>query len=133
MPIPEWLLFVALIVAGLVWLNRMMRRLASKAREERLQRQTTDSPPAVRRPADELLDYGWGRAASALPVEHESAQAQGIRASRDAREPSTALRRPLHPAVRGLLRGSPHLHDAIVLMTVLGPCRALDPQDHRPR
>ncbi|MDH3320154.1 MAG: hypothetical protein OEO84_10755 [Betaproteobacteria bacterium] len=112
------LLFLGLIIAGFVLFNYVARQLAKKARE---QQEAAAAAPA----ADEPLENIWGRAPAPPPAAAEPiARAKPV--------PHAGL--PV-PSRRGtgarLFRTRKDLRQAIVVMTVLGPCRALEPHERR--
>lgn len=122
------LLLYGLIVAGVLLFNYVMRQLALRARQQ--QSEPSAAPP---RPlTEEAMDYSWGRQANALPQTYEPAHPSvEIRAASIAESKASGAR--LHPAARRLLADRRELRHAIVLMTLLGPCRAHEPYDERDR
>ncbi|HSG77561.1 MAG TPA: hypothetical protein VLA30_15675 [Burkholderiales bacterium] len=120
------LLFLGLVIAGFMLFNYVAQQLAKKARA---QQEATEAEPAAEAPApapeDEPLQDIWGRAPAKPPAAPEVV-------ARAVPEPQAAppLPSPGHPGVR-LFRTRKDLQRAIVLMTVLGPCRALEPHERR--
>jgi hypothetical protein len=121
------LLFLALIIGGFMLFNYVAQQLAKKARE---QQQAAEAEPAAEvsapPPGDEPLEDIWGRAPVTPPT--APAPVAGVP------EPRTAPPRPLPSRRRSrarLFRTRKDLRHAIVLMTVLGPCRALEPHESR--
>lgn len=114
------LLLYGLIIAGFLLFNYLARQLAQKAREQQqaAERAAAEAPPAE--PERELEDV-WGRAPAARPVAMPVPEQ---------RAPAPAAAAP-PAATRGLFRSRQDLRHAIVLMTVLGPCRALEPHERR--
>jgi hypothetical protein len=119
------LLVYGLIIAGFLLFNFLAQKLAKKAREqqeaaerEAAEREAAEGPPAAQ---EEALEDIWGRLPAA-PV--TAVQVPGKRPAPRAAPP------PSRPAAtRRLFRTRQDLRHAIVLMTVLGPCRALEPFD----
>lgn len=117
------LLFLALIIAGFMLFNYVAQRLAKAAREQ--QEAEAAVGASVPPPEDEPLEDIWGR----VPVPPPAAPAPVARAEPQAR---AAPPRPLpRRAGARLFRTRKDLQHAIVLMTVLGPCRALEPHERR--
>jgi len=114
------LLFLGLIIAGFMLFNYVARQLAQKARAQQ-QAADTSAPP----PEDEPLENIWGRA-PAPPRDAPEPIARAVPVPNAA--PPVRVRR--RPAAR-LFRTRKDLRRAIVLMTVLGPCRALEPHERR--
>lgn len=114
------LLVYGLIIAGFLLFNYLAQQLAKKAREqqEAAERAAAQAQPAE---AEEALEDPWGRAPAA-PV---PAPQPPVRTAASAPPPGRP--RAAHP----LLRTPQDLRRAIVVMTVLGPCRALEPFDRR--
>ena len=118
------LLVYGLIIAGFLLFNYLARRLAQKAREqqEAAERAAAQAPPAE---AEGELEDVWGRAPAARPA--------ALRVP-EQRAPAPVAAPPLEqPAAtrHRLFRTRQDLRRAIVLMTVLGPCRALEPHEQR--
>ena len=113
-------LFVLLFL-GIVLFNYVMQRAARRRREE--EQAQAAQQPAAPATADEPLEDIWGRtpAPAAVPALAPRAAPQPVRAQ------APALRR-LHPA-RALLKDKRDLRRAVVLMMVLGPCRAQEPPE----
>ena len=119
------LLIYGLLIVGFLLFNFLLRRAAKRAREQQ-EHERAQQEELAPSPADEPIEYGWGRGPqadrqpAALPVEP---------ARRFEMNPA-APPLPLHrPAPRALFRSRNDLRRAIVVMTVLGPCRALEPHD----
>lgn len=112
------LLFYILIIGGFLLFNYLARTLARKAREqqEAAEREAAQAQPAE---AEEPLEDPWGRPLAA-PV---PAPQPPVRTA----APPPGRPRAAHP----LFRTRQDLRRAIVVMTVLGPCRALEPFDRR--
>lgn len=121
------LLIYGLFIAGYLLFNFLMQRLAARrAQQQREQaQQPTPQPDAAPPPADESLEELWGRGQQADA--HASATAGEPVRKRVEPMAGTAPTPRLSP--KTLLRSRQSLRDAIVVMTVLGPCRALDPHD----
>jgi hypothetical protein len=121
---PVELIYV-LIFLGIVLFN-FMRQLAARRRQQEEEAQAKTAAPA---PAEEPpLEDVWGRtpapAAAAPAVIVARPAPPAIRA-----EPPAPRR--LHP-VRALLQDSRDLRRAVILMMVLGPCRAQEPPERTP-
>ena len=120
------LLIYGLIFLGFLLLNNVMqavKRARQQQEEERAQRQESAPPPE-----DEPLEYIWGRrpqpdlpaaAAHLEPAPRLEAIAAPLAAS------------PRRAALAALFCSRQDLRHAIVVMTVLGPCRALEPYGQR--
>lgn len=111
------LLFYILIIGGFLLFNYLARALARKARED----QEAAERAAAQEHSEEVeesLEDPWGRA----PAARVDAPPPPARAA-----PPPARARAVHP----LFRTPQDLRRAIVVMTVLGPCRALEPFDRR--
>jgi hypothetical protein len=115
------LLVYGLIIAGFLLFNYLARKLARKAREqqEAAEQAAAQAPPEE---AAEQLEDIWSRARAAQLA---TIQVPGQRA------PMPAVAPPPPAATRRLFRTRQDLRHAIVLMTVLGPCRALEPHEQR--
>ena len=111
------LLFYGLIVAGFLLFNYVTQQLAKKARQE--QAEALPPPPAVVPPEDI-----WG-GAPAAPQDTPEPFAPAVPV-RSADAPARSRRRTTSGS---LFRTRKDLRHAVVLMTVLGPCRALKPDD----
>ena len=110
------LLIYGLIIAGYLLFNYVMQRLAKKAR----QGEAASTPP----PGDGPPEDVWGRAPAVPPVTPEPvAPPVPVR-----RAEASAQPRRRTPS-GSLFRTRKDLRHAVVLMTVLGPCRALKPGD----
>jgi hypothetical protein len=113
------LLVYGLIIAGFLLFNYLARKLARKAREQ--QAAAEQAAEALPEEAAEQLEDIWSRARAAQLA---TIQVPGQRAPMPAVAPPPA-------ATRRLFRTRQDLRHAIVLMTVLGPCRALEPHEQR--
>ncbi len=108
------LLVYGLIIAAFVLFNYLAQQVARKVREQQEAAEREAAPPPVE---EEAPEDTWGRAAAATPMPVARAP-----------EPVTALPPvPRAMAAGTLFRTRQDLRHAIVVMTVLGPCRALDP------
>jgi hypothetical protein len=114
------LLVYGLIIAGFLLFNYFAQKLARKAREQ--QAAAEQAAQALPEEAVEQLEDIWSRAREAQLA---TIQAPGQRA------PMPAAAPPPPAATRRLFRTRQDLRHAIVLMTVLGPCRALEPHEQR--
>jgi hypothetical protein len=121
------LLVYGLIIAGFLLFNYLAQRLAKKAREqqeaaerEAAEREAAQAPPVAQQ---EALEDIWGRLPAAPVAAMQVPEQRSV--PRGVPPPS----RPA--ATRRLFRTRQDLRHAIVLMTVLGPCRALEPPEQR--
>lgn len=107
------LLTFGLVIAGFLAFNFFMRWAARRARalQEAEQAQQADAPSAT---DDEPAEVIWGREAQ------PAAQAPA---------PAAAPPREQRVEPAPVFRSRKGLRHAIVVMTVLGPCRALGPYD----
>ena len=111
------LLLYGLLIGGFLLFNYVTQQLAKKARQE-------EEAEAAPLPGDGPPQDIWGRAPAEAPATPEPV-APGVPARR-AEVPAQPRRR----TTPGLLfRTRKDLRHAVVLMTVLGPCRALKPND----
>ncbi|MCL4744047.1 MAG: hypothetical protein KJZ83_01410 [Burkholderiaceae bacterium] len=133
----ELLVYVVIFIAVAAF-NYVMKMLAQRARQmqerqqaaqEELRRQSMgdDEPEAGE------LDAGWGRSGqAAMPAAAEAPEAPASRpaAPRAAGAVRAASARSARrSAATELLRSRENLRNAIVVMAVLGPPRALKPHD----
>jgi hypothetical protein len=117
---PVELLYVLAFV-GFILFNYIAQRAARRRREEEAAQAPPEPPPAP----DEPLEDIWGRPPAPAP------KPPVILAARSAPPPVRAQPprpRREHP-VRALLKDKRDLRRAVVLMMVLGPCRAQEPPD----
>jgi hypothetical protein len=120
------LLVYGLIVLGFLLFNNLMQAVkrARQQQEEEWAQQQRAAPP----PDDEPLEYIWGpRPQTDLPAAAAHLK-PAPRVEAIAARPA-APSRPAAP--RELFRSRQDLRHAVVVMTVLGPCRALEPHDRR--
>jgi hypothetical protein len=120
--IPVELLYI-IAFAGIILFNLMMQRAARRRQQEEEAQAAKPAKPLP--PQDEPLEDIWGRtpapAPAAAPVIVTRPAPPAIRA-----EPPAPRR--LHP-VRALLKDRRDLRRAVILMMVLGPCRAQEPTE----
>jgi hypothetical protein len=121
------LLIYGLFIAAYLLFNFLMQQLAAKrARQqrERVQQEQAQQDASMTS-ADEPLDELWGRGG-----QHEEAR-EPVVTVEPARRRVETIGGTAAPRLspKALLRSRQSLRDAIVVMTVLGPCRALDPHD----
>ncbi len=116
---PPDLLIYVLIFLGIVLFNYVMKQAA--------RRQQQDEPVPEQPPAqDEPLEEIFGRARP-VPAAEPLRAAPPVRARvREAQALAAEVPRR-RSAARSLLKGRGDLRRAIVVMTVLGPCRAQEP------
>jgi hypothetical protein len=114
------LLFYILIIGGFLLFNYLARALARKAREQQAAAERAAAQARFEE-VEESLEDPWGRPPAApLPTPQPP-----VRTAAPVPPPGRA--RAAHP----LFRTPQDLRRAIVVMTVLGPCRALEPFDRR--
>lgn len=111
------LLIIGLIIAGFMLFNRFAQQAAKRLRE---QQEAAEREAAAQAAADaeEELEDVWGRPVAPL----ETAPAPRVVPAAPALAPRAA---------HSLFRTPQDLRHAIIVMTVLGPCRALEPPDRR--
>lgn len=150
---PFELLLFGLLIAGVILFNYLTQQAAKKARQREARQAAapdaiTESawgrtPGASAQPATEAMEpYKWGRPREALeshaarPLERtravpapslEEIQALAQAKAEAERTPSPAPRRPAQAA--RLFRSRDDLRRAVIAMTVLGPCRAIEPAE----
>jgi hypothetical protein len=122
------LLVYGLVLAGFLLLNYVVQQRARRAQN---QQEGADSAAPTAIPMDEPLGYAWGRAPSSLPVANEQAQARADVPTAPPAQKATSAPLPPYTAPRALFGSKQEMRHAIVLMTVLGPCRALEPFDRQ--
>jgi hypothetical protein len=117
---PVELLYVLAFV-GIVLFNLVMQR-AARRRQKEEQAQTQEAEKQAAPPPDEPLEDIWGRSRAPVPAPPP------VLAPRP--EPLAVLAAPSAPRrahpVRALLKEKRDLRRAVVLVMVLGPCRALE-------
>ena len=120
---PVELLYVLAII-GFVLFNILGQRAARRRQQEQAAQAPAAPPPVVEvAPLEEI----WGRIPPPAPV--PAPLPQPLAAPTPPAPP--ARRRRLHPA-RALLKDPRDLRRAVVLMMVLGPCRAEEPPPEQP-
>jgi predicted lipid-binding transport protein (Tim44 family) len=125
---PVELIYV-LVFLGIVVFN-FMRQLAARRRQQEEEAQAKAAAPA---PAEEQpLEDLWGRTPAPAVPAAAAAAAAAVIVTRPAppaiRAEPPATPRRLHP-VRALLQDRRDLRRAVILMMVLGPCRAQEPPE----
>lgn len=123
--VPAELLY-ALLFAAVLLLQYLMKRFGGRPQpDDALQEAPGPEEQPLAREAS--VPGKWGRVPEVPAVSLTAAQ----RAARlEAPAASAAIQRP-RAAARSLLTGGQDLRRAIVAMTVLGPCRAQEPPEHR--
>ena len=120
------LLIYGLIFLGFLLFNNVVqavKRARQQQEEERAQQQEAAPPPE-----EEPLEYIWGRRPQAdLPAAAAHLE-PAPRVEAIAAPPAASPRRAVP---RALFHSREDLRRAVVVMTVLGPCRALEPHDQR--
>jgi len=120
------LLFLGLIIAGFMLFNYVAQRLAKKAREQQAAAAAQPAADAEAPPrGDEPLEELWGRVPAPRPAAPEPVAPPA--AAAHAAPPVPSRRR----SGARLFHTRRDLRQAIVVMTVLGPCRALEPHERR--
>jgi hypothetical protein len=122
---PVELLYVLAFIAIVVYNFFAQRAARRRQQEKQAQAETVPAEPAPESsPQTELPEDVWGRPATPptpAPVPVPRLAPPPVRAAPPAP-------RRLHPA-RALLRDKRDLRRAVVLMMVLGPCRAQEPPE----
>lgn len=122
------LLIYGLFIAAYLLFNFLMQQLAAKRARQQRERvqQEQAQQDALMTSADEPLDELWGRGG-----QHEEAHENVVTVEPARKRVETTAGAAPAPRLSptALLRSRQSLRDAIVVMTVLGPCRALDPHD----
>lgn len=123
----DLLVYGAIAVAFMVF-NYIVQKLSERARAEQAQAPEPAVEPMDESANDALGDLEWGRTPATLRPEYlafDTARLPSVTASAPdvAHDGVHALYRPPHP-IRERLRDSSELRQAMVLMAVLGPCRA---------
>jgi hypothetical protein len=128
--IPDIIVY-GVIVAGFLLFNYVLQRRANNARRQQQQEAELDPLAQAQAAAEQPQDYAWGRAPGAAPLPVEPPRVVTYDMAPAA--PAGTLDVPARPnaVARSLLRSRKEVRHAIVLMTVLGPCRALEPYDNR--
>ena len=128
MPSSELLVY-ALMVAGAMLFSYVMRLIAEKAKQRELEVPARPTQPVFA----EALDYGWGRRDASTAEANPLREAPvGAAAAAPVTSPAESTAR-VHAAVHRLVADRHELRNAIVLSTVLGRCRAIEPHDDHPR
>lgn len=113
---PDLLIYI-LIIGGIVLFNFLMQRAAARRRQEEAAAQQAE-PPAPDEPLPDL----WGRTQTALaaePLPEPALVAAAPFVAADVRRHRSGA--------RTLLKGRQNLQRAMVLLTILGPSRAMEP------
>jgi hypothetical protein len=117
------LLILGLIVIGFMLFNHFAQQAARRMRERQEAAARAAADAAAAQEEEAVLEDIWGRPVPPprplVPIETAPAPRAGPAAPPPARA--------AHP----LFRTPQDLRRAIVVMTVLGPCRALEPVDRR--
>lgn len=120
---------LAAIVAAFFFYNYLLRKVQHRSRAA--QPEAPPAPIVFDSPAV-LSDFAWGSAGTPVVPEAVSLESPSMPKatlpSPGARSVAPASRSPISH-VRARLRGRQSLQEAMVLMTVLGPCRANQPED----
>jgi len=137
----ELLVYGIVLVAFLVF-NFLRPLLAARLRRmqrqqqgpQELDQELEQAPEREERPSAEQGSWEetWGRSRQPVlqpSVEHAAEKEPAPRQRAEAASASALPSR--HGAASALFASRKDLRHAIVVMTVLGPCRALEPHDHR--
>jgi len=151
------LLMLGMVAAAFLFFNYANQQAAKKAREAREQAEAAAAREASTTAQSGTTDedqYAWGRTparepapeappqpvwseATPEPVSFEvptyriEPQPAPQPASAPAPAPAPPSVRPRRHAVHGLFASQQDLRRAVIAMTVLGPCRALEPPEQR--
>jgi hypothetical protein len=101
--------------------------IAQRAARRRQQEEEAQAQPAPAPVEEELLEDVWGRTPAPAPAPAPVAAPLPAALPIAAQPPAP---RRIHP-VRALLHDKRDLRRAVVLMMVLGPCRAQEPPERR--
>jgi len=121
---PVELLYVLGFVA-LILFNYFAQRAARRRQQEEEAQAEAAPQPAPPPPEDPLTEDVWGRTPVPAPTPIPVVAPRPARAPVHAEAP---VPRRLHPA-RAALKDKRDLRRAVVLMMVLGPCRAQEPPE----
>jgi hypothetical protein len=135
----ELLVYGIVLVAFLVFnvvrplLAERLRRMQKRQQEQQqVPRESTQTPEREGRPSaeEESWEETWGRSRQTVPPPRVERAAEDARAPRDRADGQAPTALPSrHGAASALFASRKDLRHAIVVMTVLGPCRALEPHD----
>jgi hypothetical protein len=118
--IPTELLYL-LVFFAIIVLNVIARQAARRRQQQEQAEQPTVPAPV---PAEDApLEDIWGRSPAPAPMPVAEVRTAPPPAAAQPQRP-----RRIHP-VRDLLKGRRDLRRAVVLMMVLGPCRAQEPPE----
>lgn len=118
---PE-LLILFLIIAGFMLFNHLAQKAAKRLREQQQAAERDAAARAAGAPEEEEpLEDIWGRPVSPPPP--PPAPIETVPAPLVVHAAPAPPRRAAHP----LFRTPQDLRRAVIVMTVLGPCRALEP------
>jgi hypothetical protein len=140
--IPIELVYILLFI-GIIVFNVLMQKAARRRQQEgQAQAETEAQAAEAGRPEEEEeepLEDIWGRSPAPPPVAAPTRVAISREAPMRAAAfrpmppplPAAAIPARRHHEVRELLRDQRDLRRAIMLLTVLGPCRSQEPPDQR--
>ena len=124
---PVEILYVLAFV-GFILFNFLTQQAAARRRQREAQARAGEAPEAApdlpADPRDEPLEDIWGR----IPTPAQAAAPLPVAAAVPVHVPAPHAPKRLHP-VRALLKDKRDLRRAVVLMMVLGPCRAQEPPE----
>lgn len=124
------LLLYGLFFAVFLLFNYIMQQAAKRTRERQAAEQAAQQQEAAPSPEEESLEYLWGRKPGPdLPEAPEYIEPAPRIETIAAPAPAPA---PRLTAPHALFRTTQDLRHAVVVMTILGPCRALKPYDEVP-
>lgn len=119
------LLVYGLLVGGFLLFNYVLQRAVQRARQ-RQEQERAQQPEAAPPLEIEPVESGWGRTPTMDPRSAAAPVEATRRPEANAVPPPTRRRAPTP-----LFRSTHDLRRAIIVMTVLGPCRAVEPHDRR--
>ena len=122
--------FVAFVLFNYITQKAVRRRQQEEAaaKEQAAAQEQAAAPAEPPSGEDEPLEDIWGRTPAPAPVLAPRPAPPAIRTEPPAIRAEPPAPQRLHPA-RALLKDKRDLRRAVVLMMVLGPCRAQDPPE----
>jgi len=144
------LLMLGMVVAAFLFFNYATQQAAKKARERAEAAAAQEASTAAQSGTAEEDPYAWGRTSGREPVpeaplppawseappepvsyEVPTYQIEPRATAQPASAPVPAPARPRRHAAHELFASQQDLRRAVIAMTVLGPCRALEPPEQR--
>ncbi|MGQ0522082.1 MAG: hypothetical protein ACT4P8_00290 [Betaproteobacteria bacterium] len=117
------LFLYGLFFVGFLLFNYFMQQVAKRARERQEQAQQPEAAPV---PEDEALEPLWGRVPQDAFPQPAARVEPARRVETVAAQPAPS---PRYLGPKALFGSRQALRHAVIVMTVLGPCRALQPHD----